>query len=77
VLIDLPPLLVTDEALLVAPRVDATGLVVAQGRTRRESLSRARQLLNEFTFAGVILNCSTETVETDGYYGYHYPKARY
>jgi len=72
VLIDLPPLLVTDEALLVAPRVDATALVVAEGRTRRDSLARARQLLADFTFAGVILNHSSETYGADSYYGYGY-----
>jgi protein-tyrosine kinase len=72
VLIDLPPLLVTDEALLVAPRVDATLLVVSEGRTRRDSLARARQLLADFTCAGVILNCSSENFGADSYYGYGY-----
>jgi len=54
VLIDLPPVLLTDEALLVAPRVDATLLVVAEGRTRRDCLVRAKALLTEFASAGVI-----------------------
>lgn len=72
VLIDLPPLLVTDEALQVAPKVDATALVVTEGRTRRDSLERARQLLADFTFAGVILNRSTESFGADSYYGYGY-----
>lgn len=70
VLVDLPPLLVTDEALLVAPRVDAIGLVVCERRTRRDGLERARHLLEEFPFAGVILNQSTETFGADAYYGY-------
>lgn len=70
VLIDLPPILVTDEALLMAPRVDATLLVVGEGRTRRDSLARARQMLAEFAFAGVLLNCSSETFGADSYYGY-------
>jgi protein-tyrosine kinase len=72
VIVDVPPLLVTDEALLVAPRVDATALVVAEGRTRRDSLARARQLLADFTFAGVILNCSSQNYGADSYYGYGY-----
>jgi len=72
ILLDLPPLLVTDEALLVAPRVDATVLVVAEGRTRRDSLARARQLLADFSFAGVILNRSSESYGVDNYYGYGY-----
>lgn len=72
ILVDLPPVLVTDEALLVAPKVDATTLVVAEGRTRRDSLLRAKQLLAEFSFGGVILNRSRETFGSDGYYGYGY-----
>ncbi|MEP7242834.1 MAG: CpsD/CapB family tyrosine-protein kinase [Gammaproteobacteria bacterium] len=71
IIIDLPPLLVTDEALMIAPRVDATALVVSEGRTRRDSLLRTRQLLAEFTFAGVILNRSHERFGADAYYGYH------
>ena len=70
ILIDLPPVLVTDEALLIAPRVDATLLVVGEGRTRRDSLARAKQVLSEYALAGVILNCSSETFGADSYYGY-------
>jgi len=72
ILLDLPPLLVTDEALLVAPRVDAVALVVAEGHTRRDTLVRAKQLLSEFTLAGVILNRSSERHGADKYYGYRY-----
>jgi protein-tyrosine kinase len=68
VLIDLPPVLVTDEALRVAPRVDATLLVVAEGRTRRDDLLRARDILADFPSAGVILNRATEQVGAGGYY---------
>jgi Mrp family chromosome partitioning ATPase len=72
VLIDLPPVLVTDEALLVAPRVDATLLVVAEGRTRREGLIRARQVLADFNLVGVVLNRSSDNLGIDSYYGYGY-----
>jgi Mrp family chromosome partitioning ATPase len=70
VLLDLPPLLVTDEALVVAPRVDAVALVIAEGRTRRDYLDRAKQLLEEFPLAGVILNRASESFGADRYYGY-------
>jgi protein-tyrosine kinase len=70
VLIDLPPVLVTDEALRVAPRVDATLLVVAAGRTRRDDLVRARNVLEDFPSAGVILNRATEQIGAGGYYDY-------
>jgi Mrp family chromosome partitioning ATPase len=76
ILLDLPPLLVTDEALLVAPRVDATVLVVAEGRTRRDSLARAHQLLADFPFAGVVMNRSAESFGADSYYGYGYREGK-
>jgi Mrp family chromosome partitioning ATPase len=68
VLIDLPPVLITDEALRVAPRVDATLLIVAEGRTRRDDLLRARSVLEDFPSAGVILNRATERIGAGGYY---------
>jgi protein-tyrosine kinase len=72
VLIDLPPVLVTDEALLVAPRVDAMLLIVAEGHTRRDSLEQALNLLAEFNSAGVILNRSTYSTVSSGYYYNYY-----
>jgi protein-tyrosine kinase len=71
ILLDLPPLLVTDEALLVAPRVDATLLVVAEGRTRRDSLARAVSLLAEFKCIGVVLNRASEAMGQKAY-DYYY-----
>ena len=71
ILLDLPPVLVTDEALLVAPRVDATLLVVAEGRTRRDSLARAVSLLAEFKCIGVVLNHATEALGDNAYYYYN------
>jgi protein-tyrosine kinase len=68
IIIDLPPIVNTDDALVVAPKIDATALIASQGRTRRESLDRAIGLLTEHTLAGVILNQSQETMGSD-YYG--------
>ena len=72
VLIDLPPLLVTDEALLIAPRVDATLLVVSEGISRRDSLARARHLLADFMVAGVVLNRTSESFGADSDYDYRH-----
>jgi capsular exopolysaccharide synthesis family protein len=69
IIIDLPPVASTDEALVVAPRTDAMFLVVSEGLTRRESLAKAVDLLSDFTVAGVILNRSTQEFGGD-YYGY-------
>jgi protein-tyrosine kinase len=76
ILIDLPPILITDEALLIAPRVDAMMLVVADGQTRRDSLLRARQLLADFSFAGVVLNKSSESTGKAGYYYGYGPREK-
>lgn len=68
VLIDLPPIVNTDDALIVAPRVDATVLVVSEGITKRDSLDRAIGLLADFKVAGVVLNRTNESVGSE-YYG--------
>jgi protein-tyrosine kinase len=70
VLIDLPPVTSTDEALLVAPRVDAMFLVVCEGRSRRDLLTRTVNLLGDFNVVGIILNRSSESL--GGYYQYRY-----
>lgn len=69
ILIDLPPVLSTDEALVVAPRVDGMFLIVAEGVTRRDGLVKALDLLSDFAVAGLILNRSSEQLGAD-YYGY-------
>jgi len=68
ILVDLPPVLSTDDALVVAPRVDATLLVASEGRTRREGVTSALQVLHDFPVAGVILNRSHDVV-SDYYTG--------
>lgn len=60
ILMDLPPVNVTDEALVVAPRVDATMLVVSEGKTQRDDLARALLTLKDYTFAGVVINRSSD-----------------
>jgi Mrp family chromosome partitioning ATPase len=69
IVLDLPPVLSTDEALVVAPRADAMFLVVAEGITRRDGLARAVDILSDFTVAGIIMNRSSEPLGSD-YYGY-------
>jgi Mrp family chromosome partitioning ATPase len=69
ILIDLPPVTNTDEALKVAPRVDVMFLVVAEGKTRRDQLTRTLNLLSDTNIGGIILNRSAETVGSY-YYGH-------
>jgi protein-tyrosine kinase len=69
ILIDLPPVLLTDDALVVAPKVDAVLVVASEGLTSKSGLAKALELLSEFKIAGVVLNRTTETVP-DYNYGY-------
>jgi protein-tyrosine kinase len=61
VLIDLPPVLVTDDTLVVAPKIDAVLVVASEGVTNRSDLAHALDLLSEFPIAGVVLNRAAET----------------
>ncbi len=45
VIVDLPPLLIADDALAVAPMLDALLLVVAEGQAERSDLADAQQML--------------------------------
>jgi protein-tyrosine kinase len=70
ILIDLPPVLLTDDALVVAPKVDAVLVVASEGFTSKYDLAKALDLLSEFRIAGVVLNRTIETVP-DYNYGYY------
>jgi protein-tyrosine kinase len=63
ILVDLPPLLGSADSLVVAPRLSAVVLVVAEGMTRRDQLDRAVQALAGVQVAGIVLNRSREAVE--------------
>ena len=60
VIFDMPPLMVSDDVLAFAPRVDSFLLVVTQGFTARRTLANAKEVLSELNVLGVVLNRSTE-----------------
>jgi Mrp family chromosome partitioning ATPase len=62
VVFDLPPLLATDDALAFLPLVDAALLVVFEGRTRREDVTRCLELMRNTPVIGTLLNGSREPV---------------
>jgi protein-tyrosine kinase len=71
ILIDLPPVLSPDDALVVAPRIDAIVLVASEGITPRADLQKASELLADFPIAGLVLNRSSDATQKYGYgYGY-------
>jgi len=67
VIIDLPPVVTTDDALVLAPRLDAILLVTSEGKTARDQLDRAVDLLSDFRLVGYVLNRSQQAA--GGYYG--------
>jgi Mrp family chromosome partitioning ATPase len=67
--IDCPPLLLTDEPLVVQSYVDGCLLVVEHGRTARDDLQRAAEQLDETKYLGSVLNRADDH-EAYTYYGY-------
>lgn len=71
VIVDLPPTLVGDDVLLVAPRVDSLLIVLRDGQSQEDELTATTELLSEFNLLGTVLNCSEEVEQAlHGYY-YH------
>jgi Mrp family chromosome partitioning ATPase len=67
VIYDLPPLLLSDDVMKIAPFVDCTLLVVSEGITSRSKLELAKEVLHEMNLLGVVLNRSSQRTES-GYY---------
>jgi Mrp family chromosome partitioning ATPase len=61
VLLDLPPVLLTDDVLTLAPLLDGILLVISEQRTRREDLQRAQALLADVPQLGTVLNRATRS----------------
>ena len=77
VVFDLPPLLAGADVLAFAPCVEATLLVVEEGKTRSEDVTRAAELLSTTHLIGTVLNKSAESsVPADRAYGHGYSYGR-
>jgi len=61
VILDLPPVLLTDDFLTVAPLLDAVILVACEGVTRRDDVTRVRELLGPVRLIGTVLNRASES----------------
>ncbi len=68
VIYDMPPVLVCDDVLALAPSVDAILLVVGQGVTDRAALETTISMLSEYNILGIVLNMSEEK-QGGGSYG--------
>jgi protein-tyrosine kinase len=60
-IVDLPPVLLSDDALMLAPLLDAVVLVVNERRTRREDVVRVIELLGNTRIVGTVLNRSSDS----------------
>lgn len=67
VIVDLPPILVSDDAISFLPHVDAVLLVIREGQTNKLEVQRAQEMLAGVNIAGVVINDSLEPA-TLGYY---------
>ncbi len=75
VIVDFPPILIGDDVIALAPRLDSMLLVVAEGQTDIDELTASVELLSSFNLLGTVLNKSTEKVRTsEGYYSYYNPE---
>jgi len=70
--IDSPPILLTSDALLLAPQVDGVILMVKAGKMNREMVKKAMDQLRrvEANLLGLVLN--QVDVKREGYYKYYY-----
>jgi Mrp family chromosome partitioning ATPase len=69
IIVDIPPLLCSDDAIAYLPNVDCVVLVIREGKTKKEDIQRSMELLAGQNIAGIILNDSVQSAEY-GYYDY-------
>ena len=60
VLLDLPPLLLTDDFMTVAAHLDGVVIVAREGRTKRDDLTRMEEILGPARVLGTVLNHSAQ-----------------
>jgi protein-tyrosine kinase len=60
-IVDLPPVLLSDDALMLAPLLDAVVLVANERRTKRDDIARVIELLGNTRVVGTVLNRSSES----------------
>lgn len=69
IIVDLPPVLVGDDVLLVAPHTDAMLIVLRDEQSNLDDLKQTTELLTEYNLLGTILNGSQEVGRSmKGYY---------
>jgi capsular exopolysaccharide synthesis family protein len=67
VVIDCPPILVVDDALVILRAVDKAILVVREGKTAKSELRRAAETIGRDRYLGTVLNDSRVSGSESGY----------
>ena len=70
IIIDLPPLLHSDDSMIVLQNVDACILIVGEGENTGEEIAKCIELIDDDKYMGAVLNKSTD--KKDGSYYYYY-----
>lgn len=65
---DMPPVLACDDVLAFSPYADAILMVVAEGKTERNSVARTMEMIGDRNLLGVVLNQSREQESVSPYY---------
>ncbi|NOQ76240.1 MAG: exopolysaccharide biosynthesis protein [Methylococcaceae bacterium] len=60
VVVNLPPLLLTDDAMIYMPNVDACILVVAEGESSEDDIKKSIQMIDQNKLIGTVLNKADE-----------------
>jgi capsular exopolysaccharide synthesis family protein len=68
VIFDLPPMLVSDDVLVVVPHINAFLLVIEEGKSLTKDVGKTAELLKDSNIIGSVLNKTLEV--TQQYYGY-------
>ena len=63
IVVDVPPVLSVDDALTLGPNVDCMLMVAANGKTTKEELYKALDLLDGIPILGTVLNKSDKKVQ--------------
>jgi protein-tyrosine kinase len=67
IIFDLPPVLATDDVLVLAPSIDALLLVVEEGKSKIKDIRHTMELLKDRKLLGTVLNKSEESTQVYGY----------
>lgn len=68
IIFDMPPLLSSDDMIAFSPYIDGIMLVVEEGKTRKDELKRAYELIQDKNIIGTVLNKSEDQGSAYGYF---------